>query len=143
MKNLIILIVLAGFLFAACEKNYYEGDTIIVYPSCDSITENPGEIPGGNSDVSFVVDGKVVSEITVYEDFCLTLQPLHLVAKGYFKVWYHWAPEGIIWGPTTAGTYLNIVPYYQRGQTEVFYAQYFDEEGKPLSEKRGLKMNYR
>ncbi|MDR3168877.1 MAG: hypothetical protein LBU27_03855 [Candidatus Peribacteria bacterium] len=134
-KNLIILIMMAGFLFSACEKNYYEGDTVIV---CSPNGEN-----GGSSDVSFIVDGKIASEITVYQDFWLTLQPVRPMTRGYFKVWYHWAPEGILWGPTKAGVYLNIVPYYQKGQTEIFYAQYFDVEGKPLTTKRGLKIHYR
>jgi hypothetical protein len=95
-----------------------------------------------DSDFSFIVNGQSVSGITVNDAFWLELRPSTPVESGYFKVWYHFCPEGCAWQKGGQG-YSNIVPPMESGKTETLYAQYFNAEGDPVSEKKGLIINYK
>jgi hypothetical protein len=92
-------------------------------------------------DFSFLVNGLPVSEITANSDFRLELRPSTPVEAGYFKVWYHWCMEGCVWGRGGQG-YGNMVLPMESGKTETLYAQYFNAEGNPISEKKGLIVHY-
>jgi hypothetical protein len=94
-------------------------------------------------DFSFIVNGQSVSSnITVNSDFRMELRPSIPVASGYFKVWYHYCMEGCSWVDYGQG-YKNIVPFMGAGKMETLYAQYFNAEGNPISDKKGLIINYR
>ncbi|MDR0859510.1 MAG: hypothetical protein LBO09_00580 [Candidatus Peribacteria bacterium] len=146
-----LLVVVAGMLFTSCEKEEYHYTTIIVQPGSDPAGDGNGDNNGNNNgtnsdDVYFIVDGKSVKEITIYQDILLELVPAKK-ADGFFTVWYYWAPEGIRWTPPTSGQYsgryINYV-VHQKGLDDTFYAQYYDRiTGQELSKKVALIIHHR
>ncbi|MDR2540996.1 MAG: hypothetical protein LBD11_04375 [Candidatus Peribacteria bacterium] len=142
-----VLMMFVGITFSACDKDEYYYTTIIIPPTTGDNGNGNNGSGNNDGDISFIVDGKFVKEITIYQDILLELVPKNRFSDGYFKVWYYWAPEGIIWAPPTsgqyAGKYVNYI-VHKKGTEDTFYAQYFDRiTGESFSQKVALIIHHR
>ena len=95
-------------------------------------------------DFSFIVANLNVGvALTVSNSFWLEFRPTRDVPGGIFKVWYHYAPNGIFWEKNSPGRYESIVPYLGIHQTETLWAQFEDVYGNIIVPRKGLLISYR
>ena len=145
----------ADIIFGPFSKVFKTVKTISKFSSallsdlCPSVAigftpNNQEPVSPDGDDFSFIVANLNVGvALTVSNSFWLEFRPTRDVPGGIFKVWYHYAPNGIFWEKNVFGRYESIVPYLGIHQTEILWAQFEDAQGNILVPRKGLLISYR